>query len=75
VSIGFAEKFDSDLGEQIDRFARKSLRRHVEVVGRQFHANAIAAPLRGGDAGRARTHERVQDRISGKAEHPYEALG
>jgi hypothetical protein len=57
--MGFAEKFDSDLGEEIHRFPRKSLCRHVEVVRRQFDANAIAAPLRGGDTGRARTHERV----------------
>src|SRR6266571_2842676 len=75
LAMVVAAQFYRRLGKQARRLVRKTGSRHLEVFGRDLHADAVAAPFRGGDAGRAGSHEWVEHRVSDKAEHANEPLG
>src|SRR5712691_10986613 len=75
LAMVIATQFYRRLGKQTRRLVRQTGRRHLEVLRRDFHADAVAAPFRGGDAGRAGPHERIEHRVSDKAEHANEPLG
>src|SRR5712691_6587105 len=75
LAMVIATQFYRRLGKQARRLVRQTGRGHLEVLWRDFHADAVAAPFRGGDAGRAGTHERIEHRVSDKAEHSNQPLG
>src|SRR5712691_7991241 len=75
LSMITATQFYRRLGKQARRLVRQAGGGHLEVLRRDFHADAVAAPFRRGNAGRAGPHERIEHRVSDKAEHADEPLG
>src|SRR5712692_1601212 len=75
LSMVIAAQFYRRLGKQARRLVRQARRGHLEILRRDFHADAVAAPFRRGNVRRAGAHERIEHRVSDKAEHANEPLG
>src|SRR2546425_2186331 len=74
-SMVIATQFYRRLGKQARRLVRQTGGGHLEILRRDFHADAVAAPFRRGNVGRAGANERIEHRVSDKAEHADEPLG
>jgi hypothetical protein len=46
-----------------------------EIMLIDFDADAVPAPLRGGNRSRSRSHERIENSVTDEAEHSDEAFG
>src|SRR2546427_947683 len=73
-SMVIATQFYRRLGKQARRLVRQTGRRHLEILRRDFHADAVAAPFRCGNVSRAGAHERIEHCVSDKAEHADKPL-
>jgi hypothetical protein len=70
-----ATQFYRRLGEQACGLVRQTRRTHLEVLRRNFHADAVATPLRGSNVRRSCAHEWIEHRVPDKAEHANQPLG
>src|SRR6266853_6153087 len=74
-SMVIATQFYRRLGEQACGLVRQTRRRHLEVLWRNLHAYAVAAPLCGSNIRRSCAHEWIEHRVSDKAEHANQPFG
>src|SRR5690349_3912174 len=70
-----ATQFYCRLGKQTCRLVRQTGRTHLKVLRRNFHADAVAAPLCSSDVSRASAHERVEYCVPDEAKHANKSFG
>src|SRR6266704_1719096 len=61
-------------GKQARRLVRETESGHFKVFGRDLHPDAVAAPFRRRNVGRAGSHEGIEHRVSDEAEHADKPL-